>query len=151
MLDSIQPLLPLLDLSGHDPAPPRPRRARAKVTARPLLAPEAPPDAFQEARLRALRQAFVGLAARWALSGSEALELLGEPRAGAQERHERLCLLVSVHRLMLLAWPEPGRCQAELRRASPAFDGAAPLPLMLAEGPRAMERVRDHLVRPTRV
>lgn len=150
MLYTAQPLLPLLDLMAPRPAPPRTTRSRSKARARePTPLPPmavAEPDAFHAAQLRALRQAFVGLVERWNLSGLEALTLLGEPRAGDEERHERLRLLVGVHRLLLLAWPEAGRCQDVLRQACPALGGTAPLSLMLAGGRPAMEQVRDYLV-----
>lgn len=166
MLDAAQPLLPSLDLTVLCRAPARATRARARAKARArepgpmpsfVLAPARlaalPPgpadrlesDPFRAAQLRALRQAFMGLADRWGLSGLEALTLLGEPRAADEERHERLRLLVGVHRLLLLACPEPGRCRDVLRQACPALGGPALLPFMLAGGRPAMERVRDHL------
>ena len=95
--------------------------------------------------MRAARQVYLGLATRWALTGHEALVLLGEPGADDDERRERLLALMGVTRLLHLAWPEPEQARAVLRQPHPALDGTAPLPFMLVGGCPAMGRVRAWL------
>lgn len=146
MLDLSQPSLPLL---GLEQAVDRPEQVTSRRPRKPVpsAAPDPTPalDGCGAAELRALRLAFLGVASRWALSGAEALTLLGEPLAAEPERHERLNALVGLNRSLLLLLPEPDRALGYLRRPCPDFDEASPLQLMLAGGASAIARVRAHL------
>lgn len=175
MLDASQPWLPLLDLAPVAARPSRRARRLASSAAVPTPArapggpPSAPPvsnPALQPApradpqpakpglpagEVRALRYAFLGLVARWDLSGREALLLLGEPLDDEAARLERLLALAGVDRSLLLLVPEPERCRTFLRRPCPALEGAAPLALMLTGGRPAIGEVRAHVAALVRV
>jgi hypothetical protein len=139
MLDGLQPALPF-----SDPLPltlaPRPKGR--KHAPHPVLDAPATP-----AQLRAMRQAFLGLVRRWALSGEETLLLLGEPVEDASAREQRLHALLGVGRSLLLVIPEGDACLCYLRRPCRAFAGASVLQIMLADGFPGIERVREYLAR----
>ena len=137
MLDATQPWLPLLD---DEPRADRPvRKTRQRVTS---VLPAAKPEPGS----RAARQAFLGIAASWGLSATEALRLLGEPLSSEAERMERLQGVLGVRRSLLLIAPDPGRSAELLRRPDPAFDGASMLEVMLQQDLPGITRVRAHLV-----
>jgi hypothetical protein len=92
-----------------------------------------------------MRQAYMGLVKRWALSGEETLLLLGEPRADATAQEARLSALLGVGRSLLLLLPEGDTSLCYLRRPCPAFGGASVLQIMLTDGLPGIERVREHL------
>jgi hypothetical protein len=92
-----------------------------------------------------MRQAYLGLATRWALSGEEALKLLGEPLEEEALRAERMAALLGINRSLLLILPEPDVSLCYLRRPNTAFDGASALQVMLAGGHAGIARVRAHL------
>ena len=93
---------------------PRPRRR--KHAPHPALDAPASP-----AQMRVMRQAFLGLVRRWALSGEETLLLLGEPREDAVAQEARLSALLGVGRSLLLLLPEEDTSLCYLRRPCPAF------------------------------
>ena len=95
--------------------------------------------------MRVMRQAFLGLVRRWALSGEETLLLLGEPREDAVAQEARLSALLGVGRSLLLLLPEADSCLCCLRRPFRAFAGASLLQIMLTDGLPGIERVREHL------
>ncbi|TNC72188.1 hypothetical protein [Rubellimicrobium roseum] len=140
MLESSQPALPLMDQLPLSAPPARAGRRRTSVAARPAGA------ACSAGQLRAMRQAFLGLATRWALSGEEALRLMGEPFDDEAARIERLEGLLGIHRSLLLLLPEPDTCLCFLRRPAAAFDGCSALGVMLADGRTGIARVRAHIV-----
>ena len=137
MLDGLQPALPF-----SDPLPltlaPRPKGR--KHAPHPVLDAPATP-----AQLRAMRQAYLGLVRRWALSGEETLLLLGEPSGDRPEREARLNALLGVGRSLLLVIPEGDACLCYLRRPCRAFAGASVLQIMLTDGLSGIEPVREHL------
>lgn len=137
MLDAAQPALPF---SEPLPAALAPRPARRKHASHPAL--DAPPS---PAQMRAMRQAFLGLVSRWALSGEETLRLLGEPAEDAASREARLSALLGVGRSLLLLLPEGDSCLCYLRRPCRAFADTSLLQIMLADGLPGIERVREHL------
>jgi hypothetical protein len=92
-----------------------------------------------------MRQAFLGLVSRWALSGEETLRLLGEPLDDAPTRETRLNALLGINRSLLLVLPEGDACLCFLRRPYRAFAGASVLQVMLADGLPGIERVREYL------
>lgn len=139
MLDEAQPALPFSELLS---SPLAPRPARRKQPPCPVLDRPASPD-----QLRAMRQAFLGLVSRWALSGEEALRLMGEPFEDAAAREARLNALLGVGRSLLLVLPESDACLCYLRRPCQAFAGASVLQVMLADGFSGIERVREYLAR----
>ena len=137
MLDTTQPWLPLLD---HEPAtdPPARRSRKRSIPAPPVTAPGP--------QHRAVRQAFLGVAASWGLTATEALRLLGEPLSHEAERQERLDGILGAHRSLRLISPEPAQYVERLRQPEPAFDGASLLEVMLRDGLPGIARVRAHLV-----
>ena len=137
MFDTVQPALPFADPL---PATLAPRSTQRKPSPFPILDAPASP-----AQMRAMRQAFMGLVKRWALSGEETLQLLGEPSDDAAAREARLIALLGVHRSLLLLLPHPDSCLCFLRRPCRAFGGAPILQIMLADGLSGIERVREHL------
>lgn len=138
MLDA-QPVLPFAEPL---PSPLAARPARRKAAPHPVLdAPTWP------AQRRAMRQAFLGLVGRWALSGEETLRLLGEPHEDEAAREVRLGALLGVNRSLLLLLPEEDACLCYLRRPCVAFAGASVLQVMLGGGRPGIERVREHLAR----
>ena len=156
MLDASQPWLPLLDLGPTTARPARRARRTAATPAlkpapetsgKPATRPAREPDVggASAGHARALRYAFLGLVARWDLTGPDTLTLLGEPLAGEGERLERLEALVGVSRLLLLLHPERERCRAFLRAPCPALGGDTPLKAMLAGGHPGVVQVRAHL------
>lgn len=102
MLHTVQPWLPLLapeppvEEAHNAPA----RKARRKIAART----RSDTDAVER---HASRQAYLGLVARWSLSGLEALTPPGKPSSGEAEREERLHALLGAHCSSLLIAPEP--------------------------------------------
>ncbi len=138
MLDA-QPVLPFAEPL---PSPLAPRLTRRKAVPHPVLDAPAWP-----AQRRAMRQAFLGLVGRWALSGEETLRLLGEPHEDEAAREARLGALLGVSRSLLLLLPEGDACVCFLRRPCAAFAGASVLQVMLAEGLLGIERVSEHLAR----
>ena len=82
------------------------------------------------------------MAARWSLSGVEALTLLGEPLSDGTERQDRLQSLLGVHRSLLLIAPDPERCRRVLREGTPFLDGSSMLQIMLSYGLPGTARVR---------
>ena len=116
--------------------------ARRSMGVAPRAAAKAEPSPCAAAEHRALRQAYVGLVTRWALSAREALCLLGEPLAGEEERRERLSALVGLGRSLVALEPHPERGPHHLRAPCPALDGASPLELMLSHGLPAIREVR---------
>ena len=112
-------------------------RRRARVAS---VATSVGPD------LRAARRAYLGVVARWSLTGAEALTLLGEPLCDEEERYERLQGLLSAHRSLLLLAPDPARCVRLLREATPSLDGAYMLQVMMVQGLPGIARVRAHLL-----
>ncbi len=144
MLDAAQLWLPTLaqELGAALHAPSGTRRGRAakpRARAAPLAA-QAAPD------LRASRRAFLGVVARWSLTGAEALSLLGEPMSDEPERHERLRGLLGAHRSLLLLAPDPAHCARLLREPDPTLEGACMLRVMMRDGLPGIERVRAHLL-----
>jgi hypothetical protein len=137
MLDDPEPPLPFSDALPVTLAP-RPKR-RKYAPHQVLDAPASP------AQMRAMRQASLGLVRRWALSGEEALKLLGEPFEDAAAREQRLSALLGVGRSLLLLLPEGDSCLCYLRRPCRAFAGASLLGIMLTDGLPGIERVREHL------
>lgn len=141
MLDAAQLWLPTL--AGEPAAAPfgvpRVRTGRRRARAAPAIA-QASPD------LRASRRAYLGVVARWALTGPETLTLLGEPLSREDERHERLEGLLGAHRSLLLIVPDPARCAKLLREPDPALEGASMLQVMLRDGLPGIARVRAHLL-----
>ena len=137
MFDAAQPALPFTDPL---PATLAPRQVKRKVSSFPVLAAPASP-----AEMRAMRQAFIGLVSRWALSGEETLKLMGEPLEDATAREQRLSALLGVGRSLLLLLPEGDSCLCYLRRPCRAFAGASLLQVMLTDGRPGIERVREHL------
>lgn len=137
MFDSVQPALPFADPLQATLAPRPARRGRSRY---PIL--DAPASA---AELRAMRQAYVGLVRRWALTGEEALHLLGEPFEDAVAREKRLNALLGVSRSLLLVLPDQDSCLCYLRRPCRDLAGASLLQVMLADGLPGIERVREHL------
>ena len=137
MVEASQPGLPF-----SDPLPvtlaPRPKRRR--YAPHPALDTPASP-----AQMRAMRQAFLGLVKRWALTGEEALQLVGEPFENTAVREQRLNALLGVGRSLLLLLPEGDSCLCYLRRPCPAFAGASVLQIMLTDGLPGIERVRTYL------
>ncbi len=119
--------------SGATPA----RRARPRPQA--VAAPVGPDQ-------RASRRAYLGVVARWSLTGPETLTLLGEPLCDEGERHERLQALLGAHRSLLLLAPDPGRCARLLRDPDPALEGLSMLQVMIKDGLPGMARVRAHLL-----
>jgi hypothetical protein len=95
---------------------------------------------------RASRRAYLGVAARWSLTGPETLTLLGEPICDENERHERLQGLLGAHRSLLLLAPDPGRCARLLRDPDPALEGLSMLQVMIKDGLPGIARVRAHLL-----
>ena len=136
MLDSDPPQLSLFDamLPTTTSAPPS-RRPAAKRGPGPCLAAES----------RALREAFVGLATQWALTGREALLLLGEPSESEEGRQERLSALIGMGRSLRFIHPDPEQGRRILRQPQPAFEGRSLLEAMLAGGRPAIAAVRAHL------
>ena len=98
MLYATQPWLPLLDDEPQTDLPVRQSRRRA------LPAPQTTRTGGED---RAARQAFLGVAASWALTATEALRLLGEPLSSEAERLDRLHGVLGAHRSLLLIAP-PG-------------------------------------------
>ncbi len=139
MVDTSQPDLPF---SEPLPATLAPRSARRKHAPHPVLDAPASPG-----QLRAMRQAFIGLVKRWALTGEETLQLLGEPFEDEVAREQRLSALLGVGRSLLLLLPEGDHCLCYLRRPCRAFAGASVLQIMLADGLPGIERVREYLAR----
>ena len=137
MLDATQPWLPLLDSEPHADRPVRRVRRRSVP---------APPVATPGPQHRAVRQAFLGVAASWGLTATEALRLLGEPLNHEAERLERLDGILGAHRSLRLIAPEPAQCSARLRQPEPAFGGASLLEVMLRDGLPGIAQVRAHLV-----
>ena len=90
--------------------------------------------------------AFLGLVSSWALTATEALTLLGEPRSCEAERLERIDGVLGARRSLLLIAPEPGRAAEILRRPDPALEGASLLEVMLRDGLPGIARVRAHLM-----
>ena len=137
MLDATQPWLPLLD---NEPATDPPiRRARRRSL-------DAPPVATPGPQHRAVRQAFLGVAASWGLTATEARRLLGEPLSHEAERLEWLDGILGAHRSLRLIAPEPARYGARLRQPEPAFGSASLLDVMLQDGLPGIAQVRAHLV-----
>ena len=95
---------------------------------------------------RAALLAFLGAASAWALTATEALQLLGEPVSCEAERLERINGVLGARRSLVLIAPEPGRAAAILRQPDAALEGASPLGLMLRDGLPGIARVRAHLV-----
>jgi hypothetical protein len=96
--------------------------------------------------LRASRRAYLGVVARWSLTGAEALTLLGEPLCDESERRERLQGLLGAHRSLLLLAPDPVRCARLLREPDPSLHGATMLQVMINDGLPGIARVRAHLL-----
>lgn len=150
MLDARQPELPLELGAPATPVLPRARRRQAPRTG-PVQgrgddgASEPARGACAAAELTALRRTFLGLAAQWALSGPEALELLGEPRAGEAEREARLRALVGLGRSLGRLEPRPEGAAQLLRQADPAWGGASPLQVLLAGDSATLQQVRAAL------
>ncbi len=145
MLNATQLWLPIL---AHEPTPgsrmrpggtPGGRTARGRAQAAPATA-QATPNS------RAARHAYLGVAARWSLTGPEALKLLGELLCDENERHERLQGVLGAHRSLLLLAPDPARCAKLLREACSPLEGASMLRVMLAQGLPGIARVRAHLL-----
>ena len=132
-----QPALPFSELL---PVTLAPRPKQRKHALHPVLNAPATP-----AELRAMRQAYMGLVKRWALSGEETLNLLGEPFEDAAAQGQRLTALLGVGRSLLLLLPEADSCLCCLRRPFRAFAGASLLQIMLTDGLPGIERVREHL------
>ena len=153
MLDAAQLWLPTLDGPAPGdrmpaPAAARPRRARrglAPLTPPAVLPPSPQRPDVDDAQRRATRQAFLGIAVRWALSATEALTLLGEPLSDEAERHERLEALLGCHRSLLFLAPDAGRCARLLREPEPALESASLLEMMLTGGVSGLVRARQHL------
>lgn len=156
MLEASQPWLPLIDLGPMVARPPRAvgRRARKRSSTptlhptpgtAPSTASDTAPDGLSAGELWALRHAFLGLVARWDLSGPDTLALIGEPLASEGERVERLGELVGVNRLLLLLHSGPEQCRVVLRQPCPALGGDTPLQAVLMGGQPAIVRVRGHL------
>lgn len=137
MLHATQPWLPLLDEEPRSDPPVRKTRKRA------LRASQATSPAGDD---RVARQAFIGVVASWALTASEALRLLGEPKSSEAERLQRLQGVLGAHRSLLLIAPEPRRYIELLRRRDPAFSGASLLEIMLQQGLPGIAQVRAHLL-----
>ncbi len=137
MFDAAQPTLPFSD---QRPSLLAPRAAKKRSAPYPVLDQPASPT-----QMRAMRQAFLGLVERWALSGQETLKLLGEPSEDAPAREARQTALLGVGRSLLIVLPEGDHCLCYLRRPCPAFAGVSVLQIMLAEGLAGIERVRDFL------
>jgi hypothetical protein len=137
MLDATQPWLPLLDDEPRAEVPVRKARRRAV---------SAPPSTKPEAGGRAVRQAFLGVVSSWALSATEALQLLGEPLSSETERLERMQGVLGAHRSLRLIAPEPARYTELLRRPDPASGGMSLLEVTLQEGVPGIARVRAHLL-----
>lgn len=125
MFDTVQPALPFADPL---PATLAPRSTKRKPSPFPILDAPASP-----AQMRAMRQAFMGLVKRWALSGD------------AAAREARLSALLGANRSLLLLLPDPDSCLCFLRRPCRDFAGASVLQVMLANGLSGIERVREHL------
>lgn len=87
----------------------------------------------------------MGLVRRWALTGEEALQLLGEPFEDGASRWQRLAALLGVNRSLLLVLPERDSCLCYLRRPCEDFAGASILQIMLTDGLSGIERVRQYL------
>ena len=139
MFDAAQPTLPFSD---QLPSLLAPRAAKKKSVRYPVLEQPTSP-----AQMRAMRQAFLGLVERWALSGPETLKLLGEPFEDEPAREARLNALLGVGRSLLLVLPEGDHCLCYLRRPCADFAGASVLQIMLTEGLAGIERVREFLAR----
>ena len=137
MFDAEQPTLPFSD---QLPSTLAPRAAKKRTSRHPVLDQPTSP-----AQMRAMRQAFMGLVERWALSGAETLKLLGEPSEDEPAREARLNALLGVGRSLLLVLPEGDHCLCYLRRPCPAFADTSVLQIMLAEGLTGIERVREFL------
>ena len=137
MLDTVQPALPFADPL---PATLAPRPARRKAAPHPVLDAPTSPE-----QMRAMRQAFLGIVSRWALSGEETLRLLGEPFEDASAREQRVSALLGVSRSLLLVLPERDSCLCYLRRPCRAFAGASVLQIMLTDGLSGIERVCEYL------
>jgi hypothetical protein len=137
MLDTAQPNLPFADPLPATLAPPPTKRRSSGF---PIL--DAPANPAQR---QALRHGFMGLFKRWAPTGEETLQLLGEPSDDASAREARLNALVGVNRSLQLVLPDQDSCLCYLRRACKDFAGASLLQIMLADGLPGIERVRDYL------
>lgn len=137
MLDTKQPALPFIEPLPTTLAS---RPVRQKQVPHPVLDAPASP-----AQVRAMRQAFMGLVKRWALTGEETLQLLGEPFGSEAARETRLNALLGMNRSLLLVLPEGDSCLCYLRRPCRAFAGASVLQVMIADGLSGIERVREHL------
>jgi hypothetical protein len=96
--------------------------------------------------LRAARRAYLGVAARWSLTGPETLTLMGEPLCDESERCERLQALLGAHRSLLLLAPDPARCARLLREPTPSLGGATMLQVMMRDGLPGIAQVRAHLL-----
>ena len=145
MLDAAQLWLPTL---AHEPAatPTVPLSGMRRVRTAKPRAQAAPATAQASPDLRAARRAYLGVVARWSLTGPETLTLLGEPLCDEGQRCERLQALLGAHRSLLLLAPDPARCARLLREPHASLEGASMLQVMLAEGLPGIARVRAHLL-----
>jgi hypothetical protein len=114
---------------------PSPRRSASKLA----------PGTCQAAESRALREAFLGLATQWELTGREALLLLGEPSESEEGRQERLSALIGMGRSLRFIDPDPRRGRQLLREPQPAFGGRSLLQAMLDGGRASIAAARAHL------
>ena len=122
-----------------------------------------PPDALRLSEItveeaKATLRATFNLLECWKLSGSEALQLLGQPdpetyqrwKAGqvadlSQDMACRLGHLLSIHAALRRLFAEPERGYAWIRKPNAAFGGRSALDRMLAGAPGDLFAVRAYL------